>query len=85
MQEPFDIEIGQTHYAVFPEGNDTYIIYKDGKEYMQILKDTASIWLKMDEKTELPIFDEDVEVNEIGKAIEAYVPEPEDDDEDNLD
>ena len=85
MQEPFDIEIGQTHYAVFPEGNDTYAIYKDGKEYMQILKDTASIWLKMDEKTELPIFDEDKEVNELGKAIEAYVPEPEDDDEDNLD
>ncbi|WP_207924656.1 hypothetical protein [Pedobacter changchengzhani] len=81
MQEPFDIEVGETHYAVFPEGNDTYTIFKDGKEYVQVLKDTASIWLKMDEKTELPIFDEDKEVNEIGKAIEAYVPEVEEEDD----
>lgn len=39
MQQPFDIEIGTINYAVFPEGNDTYIVYKDGKEYLQIQKD----------------------------------------------
>jgi len=84
MQEPFDIEIGPINYSVFPEGNDSYTIFKDGKEYIQIQKDTSSIWLKMDYKTELPIFEEDEEVNAIGQAIENYVPEPEDEEEDEL-
>jgi hypothetical protein len=81
MQEPFDIEIGPINYSVFPEGNDSYTIFKDGREYIQIQKDTSSIWLKMDYKTELPIFEEDEEVNAIGQAIEKYVPEEEEDDE----
>jgi len=81
MEEPFDIEIGPVNYSVFPEGNDQYTIFKDGKEYIQIQKDTSSIWLKMDYKTELPIFEEDEEVNAIGQAIEKYVPEEDDDDE----
>jgi len=81
MQEPFDVEVGEQTYAVFPEGNDTYTIFKNGKEYIQIVKDTSSIWLKMDYKTELPIFEEDEEVNSIGQAISAYVPEEEDEDE----
>ncbi len=83
MQEPFDIEIGPVNYSVFPEGNDSYTIFKDGREYIQIQKDTSSIWLKMDYKTELPIFEEDEEVNAIGQAIEKYVPE-EDDEEEEL-
>ena len=45
MQEPFDITIGETDYAIFPEGNDTYVVFKDGKEYRHILKDTESQWL----------------------------------------
>ncbi|WP_316830424.1 hypothetical protein [Pedobacter aquatilis] len=83
MQEPFDIALDQINYSVFPEGNDTYTIFKDGKEYIQIIKDTSAIWLKMDYKTELPIFEEDEEVNAIGQAIESYVPE-EEDEEDEL-
>ncbi|SEQ76655.1 hypothetical protein [Pedobacter rhizosphaerae] len=82
MQEPFDVEVGNETYAVFPEGNDTYTIFKNGKEYIQIMKDTSSIWLKMDYKTELPIFEEDEEVNAIGQAISGYVPDEEDDLED---
>lgn len=84
MQEPFDIEIGQINYSVFPEGNDSYTIFKDGREYIQIQKDTSSIWLKMDYKTELPIFEEDEEVNAIGQAIENYVPEEDDEEEEEL-
>lgn len=80
MQEPFDIVVGSSHYAVFPEGEDIYTIFKQGKEYLQIQKDTSSIWLKMDYKTELPIFEEDEEVLAIGQAIENYVPEEEEED-----
>lgn len=82
---PFDITVDEVSYAVFPEGNDTYTIFKEGKEYVQIQKDTASIWLKLDYKTDLPIFEEDEEINAIGKEIEAYKEEaPDDEDEDEL-
>lgn len=81
MQEPFDITIGEIDYAIFPEGNDTYVVFKDGKEYVQIQKDTESQWLKLDPETALPLFEEDDEINAIGKEIMAYVPEVEEEDE----
>lgn len=87
MQEPFDITIGSTEYAVFPEGNDTYVIFKEGKEYVQIQKDTEEQWLKLDEVTALPLFEANEEINAIGRAIVAYVPEAEEEEnnEDLLD
>jgi len=81
MQEPFDITIGNVDYAIFPEGNDTYVVYKDGKEYLHILKDTEAQWLKLDPDTALPLFGEDKEVNAIGQEIIAYVPEEEEEDD----
>lgn len=88
MQEPFDITIGKTDYAVFPEGNDIYVIFKEGKEYVQIQKDTDEQWLKLDDETALPLFEANEEINAIGKAIMAYVPEEDEDeseeDEDDL-
>ena len=71
MIQPFDIEIGAISYAIFPEGNDTYVVFKEGKEYAQIQKDTAEQWLKFDKETALPLFDYDEEINQIGKQIEA--------------
>lgn len=83
MLQPFDIEIGDINYAIFPEGNDTYVVFKDGKEYVQIQKDTAEQWLKFDKETALPLFDYDEEINLIGKQIEAYKENPPEEDEDN--
>jgi hypothetical protein len=82
MQEPFDIQIGEIDYAVFPEGNDTYVIFKNGKEYVHIQKDTESQWLKLDAETALPLFEVDQEINAIGREIVAYVPEEEESGED---
>ncbi|MNL02405.1 hypothetical protein D3C87_1229130 [compost metagenome] len=84
MQQPFDISIGQNDYAVFPEGNDTYVIFKNGKEYVQIQKDTEEQWLKLDPETALPLFEMDEEINAIGREIVAYVPEEEEEDEEGL-
>ena len=81
MQQPFDIVIGNIDYAVFPEGNDTYVIFKEGKEYVSIQKDTDIQWLKLDSETGTPIFETDQEINSIGQAILAYVPEEEEDEE----
>jgi hypothetical protein len=77
MQQPFDISIGNVEYAVFPEGNDTYVIFKDGLEYVHIQKDTDLQWIKLDPETETPLFDTSEEINQIGKEIMAYVPEEE--------
>lgn len=85
MQQPFDLEVGSLQYAIFPEGNDTYIVFKDGKEYLQIQKDAASQWIKFDKETGLPQFEPDDEVNELGKQIENYKEEPELDDDEEID
>ena len=83
MQLPFDIEIGEINYAIFPEGNDTYVVFKDGKEYAQIQKDTAEQWLKLDSVTGIPKFDFDEEINQIGKLITEYHENPPLEDEDD--
>ncbi|MBC7615245.1 MAG: hypothetical protein H7202_04190 [Pedobacter sp.] len=85
MQQPFDLEVGSLQYAIFPEGNDTYIVFKDGKEYLQIQKDAASQWIKFDKETGLPQFEPDDEVNELGKQIENYKEEPELGDDEEID
>jgi len=72
MQEPFDIFIGSIPYSVFPEEDNTFTVFKDGKEYIHIQKDTEGIWLKLDYETDLPLFDEDPEINEIGGQINLY-------------
>lgn len=71
MQEPFDIIVANTEYAVFPEENDTYTIFKDGIEYLHIQKDGENNWLKLHPETEIPLFEPDEEVNAIGQAIMA--------------
>lgn len=72
-QEPFDIEIGMVVYSVFPEEKDVYLIFKDGKEYIKILKDTDTSWLKLNPETELPMFGMDEEVNMIGAEIQKNI------------
>lgn len=72
MQEPFDITINQITYSVFPEEEDIYTIFRDGAEYVKIQKDEHEHWLKLDPETELPLFTEDEEVNQIGREILRY-------------
>lgn len=69
VQEPFDMEIGDVVYSVFPDEKDTYTVFKEGKEYIQIIKDTETSWLKLNPETGLPMFGMDEEVNLIGKKI----------------
>jgi len=68
-KEPFDIEIGATVYSVFPEEEEVFMVFKDGVEYVKIIKDTDTLWLKLDPETELPLFGMDEEINLIGQKI----------------
>lgn len=73
IQEPFDIEIGEITYSVFPEEKDTYTIFKDGEEYVQITKDTETSWLKLNPESGLPMFGMDEEVNLLGAEISKAI------------
>ena len=68
-KDPFDIEIGDVVYSVFPEEEDSYLIFKEGLEYVKIIKDTESTWLKLDPETEIPLFGMDEEVLLLGQKI----------------
>jgi hypothetical protein len=83
MLEPFDIEIGEINYAIFPEGNDTYVVYKEGKSYAHIQKDDAAQWIKFDEETAIPNFEYDEEINQIGQLINAYHEAPEEEEDED--
>ena len=69
-QDPFDIEIGNIVYSVFPEEKDVYLVFKEGKEYVKIIWDTETSWLKLNPETELPLFGMDEEVNLLGQHID---------------
>jgi len=85
MQDPFDVLVNGIVYSVFPEEDNIYTIFKAGVEFGKIEKDTEDHWLKLNPETELPLFDNDAEVNQIGQAIAKYVPEEDDEDEEELD
>lgn len=68
-REPFDITLNNIDYAIFPEEDNIYAVYKDGAEYVKIMKDTENSWIKLDPETELPRFEADDEINAIGKEI----------------
>ncbi|WP_374949665.1 hypothetical protein [Mucilaginibacter sp.] len=84
MQDPFDILVNGTVYSVFPEEDNVYAIFKAGVEFGKIEKDTENVWLKLDPETEMPMFDNDPEVDKIGQAIATYVPEEEDDEDEEI-
>ena len=68
MQEPFDIIVGTKTYSIFPEEDNIYTVFKEGIEYLKIQKDEDH-WLKLDPQTELPQFEQDEEVDQIGLQI----------------
>ena len=84
MQDPFDILVSGIVYSVFPEENNVYTIFKAGTEFGKIEKDTDNVWLKLNPETETPMFDNDTEVDAIGQAITNYVPEEEDEDDEDF-
>jgi hypothetical protein len=79
--QPFDIELNNINYAIFPEGDETYTVYKNGKEYAQIQKDDGEQWIKFDDETGTPVFEENEEINALGKLILAYIENPEEDED----
>ncbi|MES2651325.1 MAG: hypothetical protein V4663_06265 [Bacteroidota bacterium] len=56
-------------YEVIPEEDGVYTVFKDGVEYIQVMQQKNLKWFRIDYKTDLPIIEENEEVDSIGRVI----------------
>lgn len=73
MQEPFHFKLRGLIYEVIPEEDNTYTIFRMGDEYLQMLKNKNNKWMRIDYKTDLPIVEENDEVEDIGIIIDKFL------------
>ena len=73
MQEPFSFKLRGLIYEVIQEEGNTYTIFRMGDEYLQMLKNKNNKWMRIDYKTDLPILEENDEVEDIGGVIDRYL------------
>lgn len=72
-EESFYFKGGGSIYEVIPEEHGIYTIFKDSMEYIQIMQHKNSKWLRIDYKTDLPIIEENEEVDSIGRVIVKFL------------
>lgn len=72
MEESFHFKLRGAIYEVIPEEDHTYTIFKMGVEYLQILKNSNHKWMRIDYKTDLPVVEENDEVEDIGAVIDRH-------------
>ena len=60
-------------YEVIPEEDGVYTIFKDGVEYLQLMRHKNLKWFRIDYKTDLPIIEENEEVESIGRVIVKFL------------
>lgn len=61
-------------YEVIPEEDGIYTIFKDDLEYIQIRRQEKGVkWFRIDYKTDLPIIEENDEVDAIGRVIVRFL------------
>ena len=73
MLEPFHFKLRGLIYEVIPEEGNTYTIFRMEVEYLQILKNKNNKWMRIDYKTDLPILEENDEVEDIGGVIDRHL------------
>ena len=73
MLAPFHFKLRGLIYEVIPEEGNTYTIFRMEEEYLQILKNKNNKWMRIDYKTDLPIIEENDEVEDIGEVIDKYM------------
>lgn len=73
MEDSFHFKLRGEIFEVIPEEDNTYTIFKMGTEYLQLLKNKNNKWMRIDYKTDLPIVEENDEVEDIGSVIDRYM------------
>ena len=72
-EESFYFKGAGSIYEVIPEEDGIYTIFKDGIEYIQLMQQKNLKWLRVDYKTDLPILEENEEVDSIGRVIVKFL------------
>jgi hypothetical protein len=72
MEESFFAKLHGIIYEIIPEEDRIFTIFKQGDEHIQMLKNKNNKWMRIDYKTDLPIVEENHEVEDLGKLIESY-------------
>lgn len=72
-EESFYFKGAGSVYEVIPEEDGIYTIFKDGIEYIQLMRQKNLKWLRVDYKTDLPILEENEEVDSIGRVITKFL------------
>jgi hypothetical protein len=72
-EDSFYIKVNGIIYEVVPEEGNTYTIFKFDAEYMQVLRNKNKKWMRIDYKTDLPIIEENDEVEDVGRLIDRYL------------
>ena len=72
-EESFFFKGGGSIYEIIPEEDAVYTVFKDGIEYIQVIQHKNSKWLRIDYKTDLPIIEENEEVDSIGRVIVKFL------------
>ena len=70
MLAPFYTKLNGDIYEIIQEEGDTFTIFKWDHEYLQILKNKNHKWMRIDYKTDLPIVEENDEVEDLGAIID---------------
>jgi hypothetical protein len=73
MDESFYAKINGLIYEIILEEGQTYTVFKEGEEYIQILRNRNKKWMRIDYKTDLPIIEINDEVEDLGKAVEMWL------------
>ncbi len=68
-EKSFYFKGGGSVYEVIPEEDGVFTVFKDGMEYIQIMQHKSMKWLRIDYKTDLPIIEENEEVDSIGRVM----------------
>lgn len=72
-EESFYFKGNGSIYEVIPEEDGVYTIFKDGMEYIQVMRNKNLKWLRIDYKTDLPVIEENEEVDAIGRVIVKFL------------
>lgn len=72
MEGSFYAKLNGIVYEFIPEEDQTFTVFKWGEEYLQLLKNKNNKWMRIDYKTDLPIIEENHEVEDLGKLIDRY-------------
>lgn len=72
MEESFHFKLRGLVYEVVAEEDNTFTIFKMGKEYLLLTKVNNKKWCRIDYKTDQPVIEQNDEVEDIGGVIDRY-------------